>query len=461
MVVTGRGARTAAGLNTLQAAMAARSVTFEPGGSPFIDGAGQEAGLGSLFAVGRDVIGFDRFVALAGPALRECAHGASAAMPLFLALPPADRPDQLDARFGRPLLEAIAQHAGVALDVEHSVIVRVGHAGFAELVERGARVLADFPAGILLGGVDSAFDQRAVTWLDQRQQLLRLGGTHGRIPGEAAAFLRVELAAENARTKNAARLRGGESEDETQAMARGSALSRVIRRAAGGLQTGSVEWVMSDLNGEPARTDAWLAAEDLVRDVLVTAVHEEVVPHFSDVGAATGPLLAVIAIEWASIGAVRSPNVVIALSSDGPRRGAVAIDLPPPHGDFIASMTAVRDHTVGPKKGSIVPSPREAQHMERVARSLLEDIGSMAMLLAPGPADEQPQESIAQRLFASFDTLAALGTAVASGVSEPDLLAIVDRYETESPEPDRARRFAVSFARSHLAAKTKTASKKR
>jgi 3-oxoacyl-[acyl-carrier-protein] synthase-1 len=452
MVVTGRGARTVSGLNALQAAMAARSVTFEPGGSPFIDGAGQEAGLGSLFAIAPDVIGFDRFVALASPALRECAHGASVAMPLFLALPVAGRPDQSDTRFGPVLLAALAENAGVALDLEHSVIVRAGHAGFAELVERAQRAIGDFPAGLLLGGIDSAFDQRVVTWLDEQGHLLRLNGTHGRIPGEAAAFLRVELAAETARNKNAAKLRMGDSEDQADGTPPGSALSRVIRRASGALQSGSVEWVMSDLNGEPARTDAWLAAEDLARDVLVTAVHEEVVPHVSDVGAATGPLLAVIAIEWAGIGAVRSPNVLIALSSDGPQRGTVAIDLPPPHGSFMASMTAVCDHAIGVKKGSLAPTQRERSQLERVARSLLEDIGSMAMLLAPGPADDQPQESIAQRLFASFDTLAALGTAVPSAVSEPDLLAIVDRYEAESPEPDRARRFAVSFARSHLSA---------
>ncbi len=209
---------------------------------------------------------------------------------------------------------------------------------------------------------------------------------------------------------------------------------------------------MSDLNGEPARTDAWLAAEDLARDVLVTAVHEEVIAHTSDVGAATGALLAVIAIEWAGIGAVRSPNVLIALSSDGAQRGALAIDLPPPHSPFVASMAAVCDHGIGSHKTSVTPTPREARHMERVARSLLEDIGSMAMLLAPGPAEEQPQESIAQRLFASFDTLATLGTPLAGAVSEPDLLAIVDRYEAESAEPDRARRFAVAFARSHLSA---------
>ncbi len=453
MVVTGRGARTASGLNALQAAMAARSVTFEPGGSPFIDGAGQEVGLGSLLALPANLIGFERFVELASPALFECAHGASAAMPLFLALPEGERYDQRDARFGRPLLEALARKTDLAIDVEQSLIVRTGHAGFAELVERATQAIADFPAGLLIGGIDSAFDQRVVTWLDERSRLLRSSGTHGRIPGEAAAFLRVELLAETARTKHAAKLRAGDTEDQTETAPKGSAQSRVIRRVAGALHSGSIEWVMSDLNGEPPRTDAWLAAEDLARDVLTTAVHEEVVPHIGDVGAATGALLAVIAIEWAGIGAVRSPNVLIALSSDGPQRGAVAIDLPPPHATFVASMTAVSDHAVGHRKGSLEPSERERAQMERVARSLLEDIGSMAMLLAPGPADEQPQESIAQRLFASFDTLAALGTAVPAAVGEPDLLAVIDRYEAESPDPDRARRFAVSFARSHLIAK--------
>ena len=432
--------------------MAARSVTFEPTGSPFIDGAGQEAGLGSIFAIEPELVGFERFVALAAPALRESAHGSTAAMPVFLALPVAERPDQADSRFGRPLLEALARASGVALDLDASVLVRKGHAGFAEVVERAMRTVADFPHGMLLGGIDSAFDQRVVTWLDERQQLLRLGGTHGRIPGEAAAFLRIALSAESPRTKNAAKLRMADNEDQAANTAKGSALSRVIRRASGALHTGSVEWVMSDLNGEPARTDAWLAAEDLVRDVLVTAVHEEVVPHTSDVGAATGALLAVIAIEWAAAGAVRSPNVLIALSSDGAERGAIAMDLPAPHGRFVASMAAVCDHPVD-ENPSLAPRPREAKQMERVARSLLEDIGSMAMLLAPGPAEEQPQESIAQRLFASFDTLAALGMAVPSAVSAPDLLDIVGRYEGESPEPDRARRFAVSFARSHLSLK--------
>jgi 3-oxoacyl-[acyl-carrier-protein] synthase I len=451
MVVTGMGARAPSGLNALQAAMAARSATLEPRGTQFIDGAGQEAGLAAIAAIAPELVGFDRFVALASPALRECAHASDSALPLFLALPIAERPDQAaDGRFGKALLEALAKTSGAVIDVEHSVIVRTGHAGFAELVERATRSIADHPSGLILGGVDTHVDQRVVTWLDQQAHLLRIAGQHGRIPGEAAAFLRVELLAENARTKHAAKIRAGDVEDQTDASAKGAALSRVIRRVAGTLQTGSVEWVLSDLNGEPARTDAWLAAEDLARDVLVTAVHEEIVQHTSDVGAATGPLLAVVAIEWATIGAIRSPNVLIALSSDGPARGAVAIDLPTPHGPFVASSTSVCDHGVGAKKGSLRPSPRERAHMARFARSLLEDIGSMAMLLAPGPADDQPQESIAQRLFASFDTLAALGTAVPGAVFEPQLMAAIERYEAEAPDPDRARRFAVAFAKRHL-----------
>jgi len=431
--------------------MAARSATFEPRGTQFIDGAGQEAGLAAIESIAPELIGFDRFVALAGPALRECAGSCKAALPLYLALPVGERPDQAsDARFGRPLLDALARSSGVSIDVEHSFIVRTGHAGFAALVEHAARSIADHPAGVIMGGVDSHFDQRVVTWLDEQGRFMRVGGKHGRIPGEAAAFLRVEQLPESARSRQLAKLRAGDVEDQTDAVVSGAALSRVIRRVVGTLRTGAVEWVLSDLNGEPARTDAWLAAEDLARDALVTAVHEEIVQHTSDVGAATGALLAVVAIQWATIGAVRSPNVLLALSSDTGARGAVAIDLPAPHGPFIASVSYVCDHAIGAEKGSLSPSPRERAQMARFARSLLEDIGSMAMLLAPGPADEQPQESIAQRLFASFDTLAALGTAVHGAVSEPELMSVVEGYEAEAPDPDRARRFAVAFAKSHL-----------
>lgn len=450
VAVIGMGARGHLGLSALQIGTAARALALEPGGTPFIDTLGQEAGLATASCIGADKLGFDRYVALAAPALREAAHGEKSPLPLFVALPEAERPDQAeDPRFGAPLVEALAQAADVAIDLDASEVVRAGHAGFAFALSRARQKLGEHPRGAYVGGVDSPFHQGVVRWLDERDHFMRLEGVQGRIPAEAAAFLRIRLEPEGARAKARSWIRAITSDVEPDGATPGVTLGRLVRRVARAPRKGGLDWVLSDVNGEEPRTLAWLGTESEANDLLEQTIHDDLVQHTGDTGAATGALLAVIALVWAKTGSARAENVLVATSADGRERGVFVMDLETPSGRFTASAEDARVHELGAAPGARRPSLEEQKQMERFVRGRLEDIGSMSILLAPGPATDVAPEAHAARLLESFDALAAVGVGVAGAVYEPDLGAIVERYLAEATSPDPPRRFATSFFESH------------
>jgi 3-oxoacyl-[acyl-carrier-protein] synthase-1 len=446
-VVSGIGARGHLGLSALGVTTAMRACQLEPRAAPFPDRTGSGAGIARAELLPTDVVGLERFVALGAPALREATFGAGR-VGLVLALPDADRPDQADPRFGEPLLALLARGAGVDL-ARGSRVVRRGHAGFGfALAEARAWLDGGEIDEVVVGGIDTPFHADVVRWLDERGWLCREDDDAGRIPSEAAAFVRLARKPENAaapwgRPKAVDTIEGPVDDWALN-------LGKLMRRVAIRGRDERVGWILPDLNGERPRTERWAKALEIAHDRIEGAYRDDPVQHLGDTGAATGALLTVVAIQLARIGAVATPEVMIPTSSDAGSHAAMLWELPGPSGPFVASRTDVRDHVVTIARGAIPATADESRQMRRLARSCLEDIGSMGLLLAPEPAAEGDPTAFGQRLLDAFDALAAIGFGTPGATYEPDLRAIVDAYFAETPEPDRARRFAVAFTRSHL-----------
>ncbi len=308
-------------------------------------------------------------------------------MPMLLALPDAERTDQReDVRFERKLIEALAKEAGLTIDKRKSRVVRGGHAGFALAAEHAKHMIGAHPDGIVIGGVDSYCYGSVLRELDERGALLRLSGGHGRIPSEAAAF--VVVAEESIPTPGRpkrAMLRDASTERLGTSDEPGAALGRLLRLFVNqrlGPPSGPC-WILSDVNGEPSRTDRWLAAAALAADVLEGSVHHDIVQHTAEVGAATGAYHAVLGITLARIGAVDSKKLFVAMTSDDALSGIVEFDLAKDAAGFQASRGDARCHTIRRVVGARGATSREGAQLRRLARARLEDIASMAMLLRP------------------------------------------------------------------------------
>src|SRR5262249_42564272 len=155
------GARSPVGLNAEQTAMGIRCSHLSPRGTRFVDGRGEPIGMSLLPALPDELTGKDRMLALAAPALAECAAadprasaaGAWPARPIVLLGCPSPRPG-FAASDAMELLRAVARAAGVDACPDRSAAFAVGHAGFAFALERALSELGGAQgAPIFAGGV--------------------------------------------------------------------------------------------------------------------------------------------------------------------------------------------------------------------------------------------------------------------------------------------------------------------
>jgi YD repeat-containing protein len=451
-VVLGVGLRGHLGLSSLPLAAAVRAKVLEPRDTPFVDARGRPAAMAAASCVDPSLVGAPRYLELGAPALREAAASSARAadpLPLLLVLPEAARPDAADLELGA-LLDGLEARSGVRLDRAHSRIVARGHAGGALALKEAFWQSARDGRDRLVGAIDAAWHPETLRWLDARGRLCTEDDDRGRTPSEAAAFL---LVGQRPRRQGAARITAVEHEvasDADDERRSGVRLGRLVRRVAGASEHGPIQWVVPDLNGELERQRRWLEFVDEARDELVHAMLDELVPHTGDVGAATTVYLVGACLSLARMGAVPIHNGVVLAQSDDGAVGVVAFDVPSPSG-FRACIGAAHVHRVTKAPGSLKPTPAERRQLDWLARTLLEDVGSMGMLLAPEPLEgEASPEQLGQRLLDAFDAFAALGLGGRGVPSHPDLLGALERYVGEVVPSDKARRFARAFVTAHL-----------
>ncbi len=283
--------------------------------------------------------GTDRFLALALPAAREAmrplADAGPAHAPVKVAVglpePRPGLPERLEDRISDGLARALAPQRPAEVRT-----VAAGHAAALGAVQRAWRALCDGDECFyLIGGVDSYLSPETLRWIDRCGRLHSDHLSWGFCPGEAAGFLllgsrsaalRLRLAAPaDVLAAAAAEERNGVG---SEAVCTGEGLAAAFRGVFAAVQdTGlKVSRSIGDLNGEPHRAEEYgFAVMRSAEGFAEGADFQTPADCWGDVGAASGPLAAMLAATAIRRGYARGPCALIWASSDGGCRGAALV----------------------------------------------------------------------------------------------------------------------------------------
>lgn len=334
IAVVGLGARVATGLDALTTAMSIRARKSFVRETRFVDSAGEPIALATLASVSEELVGRDRFVALAAPALTEAlgswrARRSPAPLSLLLAAP--SDVDPLDVR-GDKLLAALAEASGVAIDPARSRVLPHGRAAGAIALEQAvARLSRGEDEAIVVGGVDSYFDPDRLEALDRVRRLHAPSTENGFIPGEGAAFVvltprRLSGTAGSfgglvsVATEREPRPFG--SEEPSHALGMSLAMKKVLAP----VRSTRIGWALTDVVGERHRVDEWLFVSGRVQSSLSPDFqHDTPLMITGDVGAASATLLVALACVGWNVGAAPHELALVAVHSDDAERGALLL----------------------------------------------------------------------------------------------------------------------------------------
>lgn len=313
--------------------MCARAQKLEPRSSEYRDSTEALIGVCRCAALPDDLLGFSRWVALAGPALAECARGLTEPLPLLLSVPERERPDN-EERIDSKLIEALGLAGGALIDPQSSQLFRRGHAGFAYAIEAAAERLQSGAGQVIVGGLDSYYHPEVLSWLDGQRRLHSYTIERGVIPSEGAAFLLLSAEDEPARrdegTFAICTVDAVETGQEQTVLSEepnlAATMTGMVRRLGAELPDGPIEWVLSDWNGERRRVREWEMVEYRSKDFLTDSfVHDHLVEELGEVGAASGALLLAIAAVWWQVGCAPADKGLFLLHSDTEHRGAFLV----------------------------------------------------------------------------------------------------------------------------------------
>lgn len=273
-----------------------------------------------------------RMLALAGAALAECAAGIDGIeqAPLLLAAPEAREGGEppIEPRF----LEPLALQSGVPFELAQSRVFAVGRAaGFLALDEALRRIAARDEPCVLVGGVDSHYDEDLLEALDEEGRLRAPGVFDGFVPGEAAAFLAIAAPGVAARRGlrpiaviDAAAVGEEPGHLYSAEPYRGEGLHAAIRRALEAAPGPPVRTVYAGFNGEHLGAKEWGVAYLRNRPRFAERLRlEHPADCLGDTGAAMGPLLLALSAIGLGRGYRRSPCLVWCSSDRAPRGAAL------------------------------------------------------------------------------------------------------------------------------------------
>lgn len=329
LAVLSIGASTPLGLDARQSALLLRACKGLPRASAFRSIDGSTIGTIRCHRLDDELLGYERYLRLATPALVEAllplpALPEHAPTVLLLNLPKPYQGE--DPRLGADLLVALGHAAQLTLDPRSSV-VRLGHAGFAALLARAAAFASD--SRVIVGAVDTYHEHARIAALDEDFQLYGTRSSRGFIPSEGAAFACVSpkgraLAAE-APLATIKLVACGEEPEEQPPMAR--SLTRLLRDER--LPT-TIDWMLWDLNGDERRQREWSFSitRNLGRyqfDPERTRLHRPY-DEIGELGAATGAVYLSHVCMAYRLGFAPSHGCLIVTSSPGPERGLFYVE---------------------------------------------------------------------------------------------------------------------------------------
>ena len=341
VAIVGLGARTPLGLSPDAAAAAVRGAMSALRLHPFfVDKAGEPMTVACDPVLSPDLDGADRYLQLARTALRQALQPLTGrqipvqTVPAIVGLP-EERPGRsrdLDNVLADDLI-ATARELGISLRVQ---TLPSGHsAGLMALENAVARIRSGEIPICLVGGVDSYIQGETLEWLDENRQLMSAANRSGFPPGEAAGFclLASSSFASSASLEPLAHVatvsRSFEKHQiKTDTICIGEGLSAAIRGACAPLDRarGPVEQSWCDLNGERYRSTEYTYAV-LRHWQLFTVAH---VAHpadcWGDVGAASGPLFAALAIASWARGYAKGPRSLLWAGSESGYRAAAVLE---------------------------------------------------------------------------------------------------------------------------------------
>lgn len=337
------GARTPLGLDAVASAAAYRAGISGMGEHPFmVDRVGNPMPAALDARLDPRLMGPDRLLALAETALHEACAPLGARLtprlrlPLYLGLPEL-RPgfteqDAKMVRLGLPRFE------GLPITISEVNVFTQGHAaGLAALATATEKIQQGAFEACLVGGVESYFQPDTMEWLDENRQLVGAVSRSGFVPGEGAGF--CLLMADLARTRlglgalaNVSTVATGKETMliKTSDICLGAGLASVVQRALGSLSTRSgekINTVICDINGERYRGEEWgfvcLRLSQYFDD---PTAYDSPADCWGDMGAASGPLFAMLACQAAARGYAKGPRTLLWASSEGGLRGSAMIE---------------------------------------------------------------------------------------------------------------------------------------
>ena len=335
------GARTPWACRAAPSAAAVRAGITALGDHPFmVDQVGDRMPGAVDAEIDPQIIGPERFLLLAETALSEACTPLQSVqanelrLPVFLGLPEI-RPgftehDALTIQFGLSRYKGLPQSLGDVQVFPH------GHAaGFSALAAAVAQLKNGVIEACLVGGVESYFHADTMEWLDANRQLAGSVSRSGFVPGEGAGFclLMAEQVMARLGLKPLARVSAVATGKETKLIKTsdiclGEGLSETVRNAVSNLRPPEerVNDLFCDINGERYRNEEWgfvcLRLSQYFDD---PTAYRSPAECWGDMGAASGPLLAMLVCQAYVRGYSQGPRAMLWASSEGGRRGAAVL----------------------------------------------------------------------------------------------------------------------------------------
>jgi 3-oxoacyl-[acyl-carrier-protein] synthase I len=358
-VVLGVGMSSPLGLDARQTALVLRAKKLAPEKTSFGDRKGFVLGNVRSRRLPSSLVGRDRLIELAAPALAEAFRaipGNPGPIPLFLSLPP--RRAEGEEPLGADFFDVLSKRANVPIALDSSEPFPVGHAGFAAALDRALTFLSSSavpaplqglpfgrlgkapepaapakpkPTYAIVGGVDSYHDPAVLEALDKERRVNAEGVWDGFIPSEAAAFVVVALPGVSLPISG--KLfgvgLGMERPDDPQNPPISEAATELTRTVSGALRT-PVPWTLPDVNGERHRVKEWSFVKMRNSETFDDSVTVEtrLCDELGDIGAASGAVNTVFACTAWKLGFAPADQVFVFLASDGLARGAIALGAP-------------------------------------------------------------------------------------------------------------------------------------